>query len=326
MSQPVGFQFKSRMPSLSDDATIVEALKVYHYGVDDYSTETIPDDSIEGNFRTLTANVSSLQTSLAGLGTTYVEQISLTSSPNVITCEASATTTVPLTIRSGPAQLSVTQLMQWQNPLSVNVGSISSGGFLNIQGYMTVGSTTQSTTTGVNVIIGNAAHRGITVRSQSSQTANIQEWQNSSGVATAWVDKDGKVFSQSAQVFTTASSIPQASVVNLTTDLSSKFPLNVSTNSRTASHTLVIDDGQKIVEMNVSSANVLTIPLDSSVNFPVGTSILVIQTGTGQTSIAGASGVTVNSNIGLKIIGRWAAATLIKRGANSWVAVGGLIA
>ena len=322
MSQPIGLQFKSRIPTLSDDATIVEALKVYHYGVDDYSTESIPDDSIEGNFRTLSTAVASLETSLSGIGTTYVEQVSLTASPNILTGQS--TTTVPLTIRSITSQTSF--LQQWQNSSSVNVGSISTGGFLNIQGYISVGSTTQSTTTGVNVVIGNAAHKGITVRAQTAQTANIQEWQNSSGTATAWVDKDGKLFSESAQVFTTASSIPQASVTSLTTDLAAKFPLNVSTSSQTASYTLVIGDAQKIVEMNVGSANVLTIPLDSSVNFPVGASILVIQTGTGQTSIAGASGVTVNSNIGLKIIGRWAAATLVKRGANSWVAVGGLIA
>lgn len=120
--------------------------------------------------------------------------------------------------------------------------------------------------------------------------------------------------------------VSQASVTNLTTDLAAKFPLNVTTSAQTASYTLVAADAQKVVEMNVSTANTLTIPLDSSVNFPVGTSIFVVQTGTGQTTIAGASGVTVNSFIGLKIIGRWAGCTLIKRAANTWVAVGGLVA
>jgi len=322
MSQSVGFQYKSRIPTLSDDATIVEALKVYHYGVDDYSTESIPDDSIEGNFRTLGTAITSLQSSIIGLGTTYLEQVSLSATPNVVTSQS--TTTVPLTIRSITSQTS--PLQQWQNSSSVNVGSVGTSGNMILSGYLTLGTTTQSTTIGLNVVTGNAAHNGIVVRAQASQAANIQEWQSSSGTAIAWVDKDGKLFSESAQVFTTASSIPQASIVNLVTDLSAKFPLNISTNSQLASYSLVIGDAQKIVEMNASSANILTIPLDSLVNFPVGTSILVVQAGTGQTSIAGASGVTVNSNIGLKIIGRWAAATLIKRGTNSWVAVGGLIA
>ena len=322
MSQPVGFQYKSRIPSFSDDASIVEALKVYHYGVDDYTTEPIPDDSIEGNFRSLSTSITALESAVSGLGTTYVEQISLTATPNIITGQS--TTTTPLTIRAITSQTA--PLIQLQNSSSVSVGSISTGGFANLSGYVTVGSTTQSTTTGVNVIVGNASHIGVAIRAQSSQTANIQEWQNNSGTAIAWVDKDGKIFSESAQVFTTSSNIPQASVVNLVTDLSAKFPLNVSTNPRTASYTLVLSDAQKIIEMNVATANTLTVPLDSSVNFAIGTSILMVQTGAGQTTIAGASGVTVNSFLGLKIIGRWAGVTLIKRAANTWVAVGGLVA
>ena len=322
MSQPVGFQYKSRIPTLSDDADIVEALKVYHYGVDDYSTQPIPDDSIEGNFRTLNTAITSLQSAVSGLGTTYVEQVSLTATPNIITGQS--TTTVPLTIRSITSQTS--PLQQWQNSSSINVGSVGTSGNMNLAGYLTLGSTTQSTTIGLNVVTGNAAHNGIVVKAQTSQTANIQEWQNSSGTALSWVDKDGKIFSESAQVFTTSSNIPQSSVVNLVTDLSSKFPLNVSTNERTSSYTLVAGDAQKIIEMNVASSNTLTIPLNSSVPFPIGTSILVVQTGAGQTTIAGVSGVTVNSYLGLKFVGRWAGATLIKRSTDTWVAVGGLIA
>lgn len=322
MSQPVGFQYKSRIPTLSDDATIVEALKVYHYGVDNYSTEPIPDDSIEGNFRTFGTAITALQSAVSGLGTTYVEQVSLTATPNVITGQS--TTTTPLTIRSIASQTS--PLQQWQNSSSVNVGSIGTAGNMNLAGYLTLGTTTQSTTIGLNVVTGNAAHNGIVVKAQTSQTANVQEWQNSGGTAMAWVDKDGKVFSQSAQVFTTASSIPQASVVNLVTDLSAKFPLNISTNAQIASYTLALADAQKVVEMNVATANTITIPSNDTVSFPVGTSILVVQTGAGQTTIAASVGVTVNSYLGLKIVGRWAGCTLIKRATDTWVAVGGLVA
>lgn len=77
---------------------------------------------------------------------------------------------------------------------------------------------------------------------------------------------------------------------------------------------------------NVYEENLLTIPLNSVVAFPVGTSIFVVQTGTGQTTIVGAAGVTVNSFLGLKIVGRWAGCTLIKRAENTWIAVGGLVA
>lgn len=190
MSQPVGYQYKSRIPSFSDDASIVEALKVYHYGVDDWTTEPIPDDSIEGNFRTLHDDIGSINSIISGLGSTYVEQVSSSATPNVIT--AQSTSTVPITIRSITSQTSA--LLQWQNSASVSVGSVSTGGFINLAGYITVGSTTQSTTTGVNVILANAAHKGVTIRAQSSQTGNLQEWQDNAGTAISWVDKDGRIY------------------------------------------------------------------------------------------------------------------------------------
>jgi hypothetical protein len=124
----------------------------------------------------------------------------------------------------------------------------------------------------------------------------------------------------------TNKTISQAQITNLTTDLAAKFPLNVSTSAQTASYTLVAGDAQKIVEMGVGSANTLTIPTNDNVAFPVGTSILVVQTGAGQTTIAGAAGVTVNSYLGLKIAGQWGAATLVKRATNTWVAIGALVA
>jgi hypothetical protein len=102
--------------------------------------------------------------------------------------------------------------------------------------------------------------------------------------------------------------------------------LTVATTTSSASYTLLLTDGGKIVEMTSASANNLTIPLNSSVAFPVGTSIFVVQAGAGQTTIVATGGVTVNSYLGLKLVGQWAGCTLIKRATNTWVAVGGLIA
>jgi len=76
--------------------------------------------------------------------------------------------------------------------------------------------------------------------------------------------------------------------------------------------------------MNVGSANNLTVPPDSSVDFPVGSQISVLRAGAGQTTIVAGSGVTVNATPGLKLRAQWSSVTLIKRAANSWVAVGDL--
>jgi hypothetical protein len=92
-------------------------------------------------------------------------------------------------------------------------------------------------------------------------------------------------------------------------------------------YTLVLADGGKLVEMNNASANTLTVPPNSSVAFPVGTQILVLQTGAGQTTLAAGAGVTVNSKDGnLKLSAQWCGATLIKRATDVWVALGDLSA
>jgi hypothetical protein len=99
----------------------------------------------------------------------------------------------------------------------------------------------------------------------------------------------------------------------------------IVTNAQTASYSLVLSDAGKLIEINNSSATTLTIPADASVAFPVGTKIDVIQTGAGQITIAG-SGFTPNATPGLKISAQWGAASLIKRGTNSWVVIGSLAA
>jgi hypothetical protein len=102
--------------------------------------------------------------------------------------------------------------------------------------------------------------------------------------------------------------------------------ITVATTTSSASYTLLLTDGGKLVEMTSASANNLTIPLNASAAFAIGTSIFVLQAGAGQTTIVATAGVTINSFIGLKIIGQWSGCTLIKRGTNTWVAIGGLVA
>ena len=83
----------------------------------------------------------------------------------------------------------------------------------------------------------------------------------------------------------------------------------VTTNRQTASYTLVLSDADKLVEMNVASANNLTVP--ASV-FSAGQQILLAQYGAGQTTIVAGSGMTIRSNGGkLKLNVQYSGATLI---------------
>jgi hypothetical protein len=111
------------------------------------------------------------------------------------------------------------------------------------------------------------------------------------------------------------------------TALDTKTNKLITTNRQTASYTLVLSDADKLVEMNVGSANNLTIPLNSSVAFPTGTQILLAQYGSGQTTIVATSGVTVRSNGGkLKLNVQYSGATLIKIGTDEWYLFGDIVA
>jgi hypothetical protein len=97
-------------------------------------------------------------------------------------------------------------------------------------------------------------------------------------------------------------------------------------NPQTANYTLVLADAENAVAMNVGSANNLTVPPNSSVAFPIGTSVLVYQEGAGTTSIVAGAGVTINRRAGLtlNLAGQHAVATLIKRGTDTWALTGDL--
>lgn len=97
-------------------------------------------------------------------------------------------------------------------------------------------------------------------------------------------------------------------------------------NQKTAAYTTVLTDRDKLVEVSSSTGVTVTIPTNSSVAYPVGTSIDILQTGAGQVAIAGAAGVTVNATPGLKLRTQWSSATLFKRAENTWVVFGDLSA
>jgi hypothetical protein len=137
----------------------------------------------------------------------------------------------------------------------------------------------------------------------------------------------------SAGVGTTASAFDHvhpntfSTPVNTTDAANKQYVDSVTINTQTASYSLVLSDTGKMIEMNSASANNLTVPLNSSIAFPIGTSIDVLQYGAGQTTIVATGGVTIRSSGNkLKLTGQYSAATLYKRGTDEWVAIGDLTA
>jgi hypothetical protein len=89
----------------------------------------------------------------------------------------------------------------------------------------------------------------------------------------------------------------------------------ITENVKTASHTLEIADQSKVVAMNNTVTVTVTVPNDSTTNFPTGTVIRISRNNTGVVNLAAAAGVTLSKT------GSLAANEEIfirKRSANNW--------
>jgi len=107
------------------------------------------------------------------------------------------------------------------------------------------------------------------------------------------------------------------------TQIDSKIPkLYTIPAAKTGAYTLTAGDEVNLTELNGTFT--VTIPLDSTYSFPIGSTIDIINIGTGVVTTAGAAGVTLNGTPGLKLRTQWSSASFIKRAANTWVIVGDL--
>ncbi len=95
--------------------------------------------------------------------------------------------------------------------------------------------------------------------------------------------------------------------------------------AKSTHYTLALADAGKMIRMNSTSANNLTIPNNSTEAFPVGTQILINVMNTGTTTIAAAGGVVRDSKDDkYDIDGRYATVALIKTETNNWTLTGPL--
>ncbi len=91
----------------------------------------------------------------------------------------------------------------------------------------------------------------------------------------------------------------------------------------------ISDDG-KLLEFYLTSGGTYTIPTNANNPYPIGTQISILQVQSGQVSIVGATGVTINCTPqpsglnGGRLRAQWSSATLLKRDTNSWVLIGDL--
>jgi hypothetical protein len=153
----------------------------------------------------------------------------------------------------------------------------------------------------LNVTARAASEIGTVVRGAASQTANLQEWQNSTGTVLAKLTAAGTLVSTSSYT------------------------------AKTATYTFASGDEGNIFSMNNAATQQFNIPTDATFNFAVGTEINVFWiTGAGQPTIgASTPGTTTVISTGAtsatpKLRVANSGATCKKLAANSWIVFGDL--
>ena len=78
--------------------------------------------------------------------------------------------------------------------------------------------------------------------------------------------------------------------------------------AKTANYTPAVSDlsdKDKLIEFSSATGVTFTVPTNANNPYPIGTQINILQTNTGQVTVAGAAGVTVNGTPGLKLRAQW---------------------
>jgi cytoskeletal protein CcmA (bactofilin family) len=229
-----------------------------------------------------------------------------------------------------------------QSSASTTYAPIASPTFTGTATFPTVSLTTADTATAASHYIVEVASDGIirpktlaNVRTEIVTTAAVNSasattlgtitsgtW-NGSVISATYIDT--AIARLASPTFTGTVTVPTPT--NSTDAATKGYVDSVTLNTQTVAYGLVLSDAGKVVEMNVGTANNLTVPLNSSQPFPIGTTIDIVQYGAGQTTIVPTGGVTIRSSGGkLKLTGQYSAATLYKRSTDEWVAMGDLSA
>ena len=201
------------------------------------------------------------------------------------------------------------------NDLQVQISAISTAGSLQVSSFNAKGDLLSSSANDTLSVVTVGANG--TILTANSATASGLSWATPAA----------------ADTLTTSSSVTDAKIawdttnkqiqVGNGTSLLNFQPFNVNTTAKTAAYTFVLSDANTLVQMN--GAYALTVPLNATVAYPIGTQIHLIALTTGVT-VSFTAGITSYATPGAKIRAAGSMATLIKLNTDTWVLAGDLIA
>jgi hypothetical protein len=162
-----------------------------------------------------------------------------------------------------------------------------------------------------------------------SQTSHSGKFLTTDGTTSSWAVVEGDLTAVTAG---TGITVTDSTGPIPTVAFDYRAGSAVTLNAQTATYTVVLTDAdQKLVTMDVATANDFLIPTNANVAFPVGTVINVIQIGAGKTTIEAVTpGTTTIESTGAtatapELRAQFSAASCIKVATDTWYVVGDIV-
>jgi len=218
---------------------------------------------------------------------------------------------------------------------TVTAAALTLSGNLIVNGTTTTINSTELSVDDKNIVLGDVATPsdvtadggGITLKGATDKTFNwvdaTDSWTSSEHINLA-SGKDLKVNGTSV-ISTTAGGFIFTDGTQTKEGVASRTPIIQKTVEYTLSAATERDSLIEVSHTGGTAIKIL-IPTDATLNYPIGTSIDILRTNTGEVTIEAVTPetTTVNGTPGLKLRAQWSSATLFKRAANLWVVMGDL--
>jgi hypothetical protein len=293
MTENIGNVYPLTIPSITDNADIQTAFRLYHYGSDTTTPGTPDNESLAGY--------------LGNLETTKVDVVPVTI-PSAANLNLTPYTTTGFYSQTNNA--AATAGTNYPAPYAGLLTVVNDGNVV-FQQYQVVG----------------ASESGSTTNSENKTYWRYQfagawrPWRTFIDNAQLVATGDIRYYTQSAanSLFYSKTHI-DTTFFTKAEALASQYLLE---NVQTGSYTLALSDVNKVVAMDNAAAATITVPNNTSVAFPVGTVINIYRMTDQPVDVVGDLGVTVR-NAG-NIYEQYTEISLRKRATNEWVASGNII-
>lgn len=289
--------YNATIPSITDNADIQTALRLYHYGTDTSTPTVIPEESIAGHLTVLqNAKIDKTPTSI----------------PNAANLNNYTTTGYYAQTSNAFAAAGTNYPSPYAGMLTVS----NSGGSI-FQQYQVVGASETGTST-------NALNKTHWRFYFAGAWRPWRTFVDSSEFATIG---DSRYYTQSVANVTFASlNYVNSTFFTNSAAIASQYVQEVSVSG--SEYTLQLSDAGKVIAASsTTNAALISVPTNSAVAFPVGTIINIYSATTQDVVVVGAVGVTIRpfSSNSFKLFGQYTEVSLRKRGTNEWVASGNIL-